>query len=183
MKTFAIVLMLLSSQLAFAALPSDWYLAGKDPTHFDAQKDPSGWNGKPALVLRSKTPAETGWATVMSTFRADQYRGKRVRFSAMMRTDGVQGWAGLWMRVDGQPTKHSLAFDNMQNRPIKGTTAWKRYEVVLDVEQDAEVIAFGFLTNAGGAAYFCVPTIDVVDNTVPTTASSIPIQPQLDLSK
>ena len=53
----------------------------------------------------------------------------------------VKGWAGLWMRVDGKE-KTGIAFDNMANRSIKGTTDWKTYEVVLDVPDDAEEIFF-----------------------------------------
>jgi len=37
-----------------------------------------------------------------------------------------------------------VAFDNMQDRAIKGTTDWRRYEVVLDVPEDATGIAPGF---------------------------------------
>lgn len=185
MKASAFALVLLSSGIA-SALPANWSLAGKDPTHFVAIQDMNGWNGKPMLVLRPKSVSEMGWATVMSTFRADQYRGKRVRFSAMMKTDAVQGWAGMWMRIDGATTP-GLAFDNMQNRPLKGTTSWKRYDVVLDVPIDADVISFGFLTNADGTAYFSAPTIDVVTPNVPTSAlttkPTLPLQPQLDLSK
>ena len=33
-----------------------------------------------------------------------------------------------------------VAFDNMQNRSIKGTSGWQEYEVVLDVPQDAKVV-------------------------------------------
>ena len=36
-------------------------------------------------------------------------------------------WAGLWMRVD--KGKDMVAFDNMQDRPIKGTTDWQRYYI------------------------------------------------------
>jgi hypothetical protein len=65
------------------------------------------------------------------------------------RTTVWPTWAGLWMRVDGQEPK-MLAFDNMQGRPIQGTTAWKRYEVILDVDPQATAIAFGILWTRRG---------------------------------
>lgn len=43
---------------------------------------------------------------------------------------------GLWFRVDGTTGK-SLSFDNMQDRAVKGTTEWARYEIVLDVPEGA----------------------------------------------
>lgn len=56
------------------------------------------------------------------------------------------------MRVDGQ--QHgSLSFDNMQNGPIKGTTDWHRYEVVLDVPAESVAIAFGLLLTGKGLAW------------------------------
>jgi hypothetical protein len=32
--------------------------------------------------------------------------------------------AGLWMRIDQVNSDKPLAFDNMYNRPIIGTTVW-----------------------------------------------------------
>jgi len=39
------------------------------------------------------------------------------------------------MRIDKETTQ--LAFDNMENRAIKGTTDWLKYDVVLDIPKDA----------------------------------------------
>ena len=49
-----------------------------------------------------------------------------------VKSNEVEKYAGLWMRVDGQQNQ-VLSFDNMQNRPFRETTDWKKYEVVLDV--------------------------------------------------
>lgn len=65
-----------------------------------------------------------GFGTLTQWFRADEYRGKRLRMTAYVRTSGVERWAGLWMRIDGKE-KTGLAFDNMMRRPVKGTTDWK----------------------------------------------------------
>ena len=60
---------------------------------------------------------------MMQEFAAINYRGKKVALSAYVKSEDVTGWSGLWMRVDGQDDK-VLAFDNMQNRRITGTTGW-----------------------------------------------------------
>jgi hypothetical protein len=36
----------------------------------------------------------------MQSFLPDHYAGKRVRFSGFVKAAAVQGWAGLWMRID-----------------------------------------------------------------------------------
>jgi hypothetical protein len=103
----------------------------------------------------------------MQDFRADKYLGKRVRFSAFVKSDGVQSWSGLWMRVDKE--KDSVAFDNMQDRAIKGTTGWQKYDVVLDVPQDATGIFFGVLLDGPGTVWLNSTTFEVVGPDVPTT--------------
>ncbi|MCC6485213.1 MAG: AraC family transcriptional regulator, partial [Armatimonadetes bacterium] len=97
-------------------------------------------------------PGSAGkFATAMQAFPAESYRGKRMRLSAQIKSYDVRGWAGLWMRIDGDgDPPQTLAFDNMQKRPIKGTTAWRTYEVVLDVAPTAKTVNFGFLLNGEG---------------------------------
>ena len=41
----------------------------------------------------------------------------------------MSDYAALWMRVDGGGKV--IKFDNMEDRPVKGTTEWKRCSVVL----------------------------------------------------
>jgi hypothetical protein len=93
-----------------------------------------------------------GPATLMQTVSADAYRGRRVRLAGYLKTRDVEGWAGLWMRVDGA-RRLSLAFDNMSRRSVSGTTPWTRYEVVLDVPEEAVRIAFGVLLAGPGRVF------------------------------
>ena len=39
--------------------------------------------------------------TLVQAVRAEPYRGRRIRLSGFIRTEGANGGAGLWMRVDG----------------------------------------------------------------------------------
>jgi hypothetical protein len=72
------------------------------------------------------------------------------------------------MRVD-KGTGPGVAFDNMQDRPIKGTTSWLRYDVVLDVPSDADDIAFGVLLAGTGKIWLNGIEFEVVGSEVPTT--------------
>ena len=71
------------------------------------------------------------------------------------------------MRVDAG--KKPVAFDNMQNRSIKGTTPWIKYEVVLDVPQEATAIAMGILLNGRGAAWISSCAVEEVGQEIHTT--------------
>ena len=73
---------------------------------------------------------------------ATPYLGKRIRLTAFARSQNLGG-AGLWMQVDG--SRKRRPFDNMMNRPIRGTTDWQAYSIVLDVPEDATGIVIGGL--------------------------------------
>lgn len=66
-----------------------------------------------------------------------------------------------------------LALDNMQSRPIKGTTPFALYPVVLDVAASAEALAFGLLLDGPGAVYVTGIKLEVVDKSVPVTRTTI----------
>jgi hypothetical protein len=105
----------------------------------------------------------------MQTVPAAAHRGKRVRFSALVRTDAVTRWSGLWMRIDRKDHKHG-GFDNMQDRPIKGTTDWTRKEVVLDVPADAETVNYGVLQEGPGTTWIDETVLEQVDRSIAVTA-------------
>src|SRR5215813_6529799 len=89
------------------------------------------------------------------TFPLKAAAGKTIRFSGWIRTEDVKsGFAGLWWRVDGAPGTGSLAFDNMQNRGVTGTTDWQHYTIELPVAAEARNINFGALLTGTGSAWF-----------------------------
>ena len=125
--------------------------------------------GAPSGHVASLAPEIDGFGTLMQMIMAGTRRGHRVRFSADVKCTLVADWAGLWMRIDGQ--KRGVPhFDNMQDRPIKGTADWTNYAVVLDVSETADVIAFGILLEGTGEVWISHVTLEVVGLDVPITA-------------
>ena len=122
------------------------------------------------LTARTSTP--NGFGSLLQLVKADNYRGKRVRFSAYVRTRDVVGGAGLWMRVDGNGG--TLAFDNMMNRPIRGTVEWTPVSVVLDVPSDADGVTFGVLLASAGEAWVDDASLEIVGTDVRVTGTSAP---------
>jgi len=162
------------SLVAQAAAPQGWFMAGNKPADYETGVDAqAGLNGRPSASLKSKKPAIEGFGTLMQEFKAEQYLGKRVRFSGFVKSEGVQNWAGLWIRVD--KGKKTVAFDNMQSRPIKGTTGWQNYEVVLDVPQDATGIFFGILLDGIGSVWLNSANFEIVPTSIPTTGGEPPL--------
>jgi hypothetical protein len=168
-----LVLLLTCSLTLQAAVPEGWILAGSKPASYEVGTDPQAfYNGHPSAYLKAKEPVIDGFGTLMQAFRADKYLGKRVRFSAFVKSYGVQDWAGLWMRVD--KGTDVVAMDNMHDRPIKGTTDWQKYEVVLDVPQDATGIFYGILLGGTGAVWLNSVELEVVGADVPATGGKGP---------
>ena len=106
----------------------------------------------------------------MQTIDGDSFRGIRVRMSGDVQANDVIDWSGLWMRVDGQKNE-MLSFDNMQDRPVKGSCDWQKYEIVLDVPSNAHQIAFGLLLTGKGQVWMDDLKFEVVGMDVATTST------------
>ncbi|MGE5360602.1 MAG: hypothetical protein ACM3NQ_16425, partial [Bacteroidales bacterium] len=109
-----------------------WFKSGSNPEDYAMGGNPAApHGGRGGGFVRSAVPEPKTFGTWATVIDANPYLGKRLRLSAYVRTEVVANWVGLWMRVDGP--KGYLTFDNMENRAIRGTTDWKKYDVVLDV--------------------------------------------------
>jgi hypothetical protein len=168
-----LALVLVCAVAALAAVPQGWYVAGSRPAEYEAGVDAQvSHGGHPSAYLKAKKAGIDGFGTLMQDFRAKGYVGKRVRFSAFVKSQDVESWAGLWMRVDKREgaAPQVLAFDNMSTRPIKGTADWTNYAVVLDVSDDATGIFFGMMINGSGNVWMSDVEVETVGMDVPTTA-------------
>lgn len=149
--------------------PEGWFKAGSAPSSYEIGTTKVDGNTVAYLKSLEKQTEEFRTGTIMQMASSSVYRGKRVRLTAKIKTEGLSDWCGLWFRVDGAP-KEVLAFDNMLNRPIKGTTDWKQYEVVLDVSQESQRIAYGVILIDAGSVWIDAVNFEVVGTDVPTTA-------------
>lgn len=110
------------------------------------------------------------FAPLVQWLSAEPWRGKRARLSGWLRTrDVASGWAGLWMRIDSSEAP-GLAFDNMPTRGPRGTTEWARYEVVLDVAEEASELYFGVVLAGNGTVWADDLALEEVTDSVATTA-------------
>jgi hypothetical protein len=173
---FAAALALMSA-FAAAETPKGWIKAGSAPQLYDVGVERDGKTNAAYIVadkhMIRKVGATEGFGTLMQTISASEYAGKRVRFAADVAADSIEGWAGLWMRVDGAQGK-VLAFDNMQKNPIAGTSDAKRYAVVLDVPAAAQTVSFGILLNGmTGRAAISDVRLETVGKDVPATSGAV----------
>jgi carboxyl-terminal processing protease len=124
-----------------------------------------------AGTLTLTAPNSAGQTGVMGQqLNAVRYRGRRVRFSAEVRTINVTGRAGLWIRVDG--AGRTLRIDDMSTRPIRGSTAFSTVAVVADVPDEALGLVVGLLQEGGGSSELRAVRFELVPTTVSETVQT-----------
>ena len=78
--------------------------------------------------------------------------GKHVTIAGYVRSEDIaDGYAGLWMNAGGP--KGTLAFKNLEDKNIAGTTPWTHYEISLDIPADATALFFGATQSGTGTAW------------------------------
>ena len=170
---------LLASSCATPATDSPtlrgWSLVGEDAASYRLTGDARVVHGgSRSARIEAIDPKPDGAGVLAQSFSAQPFRGLRVRFSAFTRTEDVAGWSGLWMRVE-RPDGASN-FDNMQDRPVRGTSGWAANSVVLDVPHDATSIRIGALQDGAGRTWIDDARFEIVGDEVPvTTADKRPL--------
>ena len=166
------LLPVVASALLSLTLPVGWYKAGSEPDKYEMGIDTVAHDGKKSATIKSIKKSIDGFGTLMQSCGAEKFAGKRVRMTGSVKSLNVTAWCGLWLRVDLFGANQSLAFDNMHNRAVKGTTDWQRYSIVLDVPEEASALAFGALLNGTGQMWFDNLEFEIVDDSVPLTGTT-----------
>lgn len=187
-ELFGIVVLVLISASAFGQptqsklgppMPKGWGKTGSEPQNYEMHQDTSvKRSGNSSVTIKSTASVtKDGFGSVVQSILPDEFRGKRIRMSGYLKSEGVAEWGGFWLRIDGaDPAAVPLDFDNMENRPLKGTSDWKKYEIVLDVPQEAAEIVYGFLLKGKGQVWADDLEIRTVGRDVVKT--SIPLKPE-----
>ena len=165
-RLFVSLALLIVAGAAFAGVapPPGWEPIGWKTEAYEVRLAPGeGRDGTDCLVLRTVSePAEKSFAGVRQPLFAEPYRGASVRLRAWLRSEEISGRGGLYVRIDGEQHQ-MLAIDNMRYRAVTGSTPWRRYEVALDVPEEAEEVAFGVYLWGRGTLWADDFTIERID--------------------
>lgn len=179
--TFASALILVAQLLSLScacfaeALPDNqmakWTYRAAGDIYKLTTDDTVKFEQKPALSLQTTQAHQDSskfYAAPFQDVPVDKFRGKRVQYSAFLKTDDVEASSGLWMKAKSRDTV--VAFDNMDSRAIKGTRDWKKYSVVLDVPPDADTLSIGFYMAGSGKLWLANPDVETVSKSVKASA-------------
>jgi hypothetical protein len=164
-----------------------WGLRGTAPEDFVVEVDSSLYTGGKSSASLSSIRDTFGWGTLYQFADAKGLQGKRIEFSADMRTADVQRGANLFVRADDE-TGNAVAMDNMWysytedrrddrlvNRTITGDTDWTTQHIVLDIPANAEVISYGVALDGPGKVWIDNALLELAARDTPITA---PVRPE-----
>ena len=150
----------------FMLLISCFQVTAQQSYNFDLEEynketgKPIGWNGN--VITADTVTKQSGKRSILiekpgQTFGASNYRVpstfecEKITLTGYVKTENVtNGYAGLWMRIDGT-SGQMLELENMGSRGITGTTDWKKYTIELPHHADDayEIYIGGLITGTG----------------------------------
>jgi len=157
--------------------PRGWFVAGSNPSGYKVgAAAAAGAKGKLAAYVKARAGTRSdGFGTLMQCVGAENYIGKRLRLRSRLKAVDAQA-VQLWMRVDAG--KEAVAFYNMADDPLRGTSDWRETQVVLDVPGGSTAICFGFfLAGGAGEAWADDIALEMVGKDIPVSQMSMPKAP------
>jgi hypothetical protein len=155
--------------------PKGWIYAATRLNDYAATIDlTEKHSGTRCATLKSVVAEPKPFGNLMQYISAKNYAGKRLRMSAWVKTKVETGSAQLWVRIDGDwesSSSEAGCFDNMDDRPITGTTDWKKYDLVVQLPVRSTGIAFGLMLIGKGQVWLDDVNIEEVGPEVPLTGS------------
>jgi hypothetical protein len=97
-------------------------------------------------------PEPRGFAVLVQTIFADDYRGRTVTFRGELRTHDVTGDAGLHLAAGWphEPPGAYLRNHGARSLAGPGSTGWAWHEVTVPVPGDVGIVRFGISLSGGG---------------------------------
>ncbi len=120
-------------------------------------------SGRASGYVKSKVSEPAGSGALTQMFRADDYRGQRLCMSGYVKTEAVQGWATLRIRVDGLGRTRPRQVLRFSEQPLVSMTDWEQYEVCLDVPENSVNVVFGIALEGAGQVWVDDLQFKVVD--------------------
>lgn len=105
---------------------------------------------KPCAYLKASVPTPEGYGALRQDASPAPFLGKRIRFSANLKSEHIEKYSGLLLVVVRASGSRMWT---MAKKPILGTTNWTHYEYVVDIPEDCMMIMFGTSIQGRGMVF------------------------------
>lgn len=155
--------------------PFGWFLAGFHPEDYRIGiEDQDARHGEKSGYIESVSDTARGFGTLMQWCVVDSFRGKRVRMTGYVQSLASQTSSSMmWVRVDDYDKQMTADFDNMDDRPLRGTNYWTKCVIVFDVSESTNAIFYGVILQGPGKTWFDNISFEIVDSSVFKTAYTV----------
>jgi hypothetical protein len=137
-----------------------WRYDSSPEALYRCERVPTAFGELAAWTITSKgeqkpvtTDRDTVVGYVMQTFSAVPFRGKKIKFSAQIKSENCNDRCGLVLMVQG-PFYRWKSIATMQEECATGTSDWHEYSRVLAVSEQAYSIAIWLQLDGGGKGWF-----------------------------
>lgn len=145
------------SNLNFEDGLDSWW--NDDPTHTAGKEydmsmaTKAGRSGGPAAYLKNKVANPKTYGTIGQNAAPKQYLGKRVRFSAYLKTENAD-MGELWIVVsDKDPEKGDAWNAETTGKTVKGTKDWTKISYEIDIPKTTDGLSFGISSTGKGTVW------------------------------
>lgn len=168
-------------------MPSSWSSAstGKSSKAFVIGLDPQvTWQGQRSITVRAQVPADDiDYGAAIQYVTAHGYEGRRVRFSGVLKTDGITQWAGVFLQSNPDGVESYWGSRSRDDPPRgsgsgPGSADWRRVGVVIDVPAASGTMSMGLVLVGNGQAWLSDLRFEEVGPEVPVTVEPIGLDPQ-----
>jgi C-terminal processing protease CtpA/Prc len=133
--------------IANGTTPSGWYTNPSTTVNVDNHVAHSGrWS----VRFDRNSASEDGFSVITRSIPVD-FAGGNVELHGYLRTKDVAGYAGLWMREDGEG--QMLMLENMASQHVGGTREWSEYTIKVPIDAKARQLFFGVLLVGTGTLW------------------------------
>jgi hypothetical protein len=143
-----------------------WQLTAPSIDRFEASRDQNvTFRGQPTARLQASVEtADLG--SLHHSIAAEEYREKRIRFATNAKIKGVQGWTGVWLRIESIDVPF-LAYADTHAVDLRGDSDWTALTIVIDVPKNARAVHLGLAQVGPGTSWFGPVSVETVDRSVP----------------
>ena len=162
--------------------PPGWRFESDRPDEYEHGLDRTFSARGAVAYIRNRTLRAEGTATLVQNLDVSLYVGRRVRVSALLRSNAIDQLGGL---LFGIVHSRGAVLGNRRNLALHGTNEWSRQSVVFDVDGAPTGLTIGFGLSGPGAIWADNFSIEVVDASIPLTRvfPSAPVDTDFDVRR